>query len=258
MLRMRQIALIASDLQLIQNQFESLFKLSVCHRHPGVAKFGLENFLMPISNSFLEVVAPFTDDSAGARYLTARNGDSGYMVIMQTDDIVGARTRVTELGIRLILDGKGSSESTDGIQLHPKDLPGAIAELRWNEGDSVLDGPWSPAGDNWQPFRNTDIIESIIGAEISAYVPEILASQWSAVLDIPTARTEQHGLHIQLDDAILRFVQVRDDRGEGLSQLDFMINDVHHVRARGDALGLLQNPNLLEVCGIEINLIESS
>ena len=63
------------------------------------------------------------------------------MVIMQCGDIAARRARVADLGIRLITDG--GNDQTDGIQLHPKDVPGAIAELRWNTGD---DQCWTAPG----------------------------------------------------------------------------------------------------------------
>lgn len=142
MLRMRQICLVAADLDAVEADLSAVFGLEVCHRDPGVGRFGLHNFLMPAGNNFLEVVAPMEGetDTAGGRFLERRGGDGGYMVIMQCDDVDAARERVRGLGIRLVMDaGRGENQ---GIQLHPKDLPGAIAELRQNEGAEDPAGPW--------------------------------------------------------------------------------------------------------------------
>ena len=144
MLRMRQICLVAEDLDLVEGHLRGVFDLDVCFRDPGVGRFGLHNFLMPVGNSFLEVVSPTRPGTAGGRYLQRRGGDGGYMVIMQCSDIAARREHVASLGIRLVMDSPG--EKSDGIQLHPKDLPGAIAELRWNHGDDHPAGPWQPAG----------------------------------------------------------------------------------------------------------------
>ena len=58
MLRMRQICLVAEDLDTIEAHLRGVFGLQICYRDEGVAAFGLHNFLMPIGNSFLEVVSP--------------------------------------------------------------------------------------------------------------------------------------------------------------------------------------------------------
>ena len=53
----------------------------------GVEKYGLVNALMPIGNSFLEVVAPTREGTAAGRCLERRDGEGGYMVILECDDI---------------------------------------------------------------------------------------------------------------------------------------------------------------------------
>ena len=91
MLRLRQLCLVANDLNQIERDLKSIFQLEVCHRDPGVEKFGLHNFLMPIDTNFLEVVAPFEENTSAGRYLKQKGGDSGYMIIMQCDDVKNVR-----------------------------------------------------------------------------------------------------------------------------------------------------------------------
>ncbi len=148
-IRIRQICLVSHDLDRIQAQVETVFGVEVCYRDPGVGRYGLHNMLIPFGDQFLETVSPKPDehDTPGGRYLQRRGGDGGYMVIMQVprDAYLSHRTRVDELGIRLVAE-PGEGEKGVGIQLHPKDLPGAIAELRWNEDEARPDGAWWPAG----------------------------------------------------------------------------------------------------------------
>src|SRR5262249_54981134 len=101
LLRMRQICLVAADLERAEADLTGVFGLEVCYRDPGVGAFGLHNFLLPIGNSFLEVVAPTREGTAGGRYLERRGGDGGYMVIMQCGDVQAARKRAHDLGVRL-------------------------------------------------------------------------------------------------------------------------------------------------------------
>ncbi|MCY3569100.1 MAG: hypothetical protein OXH38_10765, partial [Chloroflexi bacterium] len=59
----------AEDLDMIEAHLRGVFGLEVCHRDPGVGRFGLHNFLMPIGDSFIEVVSPITPGTAGGRFL---------------------------------------------------------------------------------------------------------------------------------------------------------------------------------------------
>ena len=111
MLRMRQICLVAQDLHALEADLSAIFGLAVCYRDPGVGRYGLHNFLMPVGNNFLEVVSPTREGTAGGRYLPRRGGDGGYMVIPQRDDILAVRERVTRLGVRLV------AETGEGVRL---------------------------------------------------------------------------------------------------------------------------------------------
>ena len=79
-LRLRQVCLVAHDIQAVTRQFESIFHLEVCHIDEAVGKYGLENRLLPIGNQLLEIVAPTEPGTAAGRYLERRGGDGGYML----------------------------------------------------------------------------------------------------------------------------------------------------------------------------------
>ncbi len=255
MLRMRQICLVAEDLDMIEAHLRGVFGLEVCHRDPGVGRFGLHNFLMPVGNSFLEVVSPMRPGTAGGRHLQRRGGDGGYMVIMQCDDIAARRAHVAELGIRLVLDG--ANEQTDGIQLHPKDVPGAIAELRWNVGDGAIDGPWNPAGDHWLPARREHVITAMAAAELQSADPSAMAARWAEVLEIPAGSDGDGHPTISLDDATLRFVEATDGRGDGLGGLDVATVDRGHViaTARHHDLDVSEDESVVMLCGMRFRLV---
>ena len=255
MLRMRQICLVAEDLDTIEAQLRGVFGLEVCFRDEGVGRFGLHNFLMPIGSSFLEVVSPLRPGTAGGRYLQRRGGDGGYMVIMQCGDIAARRAHVSELGIRLIADS--ANEQTDGIQLHPKDVPGAIAELRWNAGDEDADGPWSPAGPSWLPARRSRVISRMTAAELQAEDPQAMAARWSEVLQRPLERSAAGAAAIALDDAELRFVEAADGRGDGLGGLDVQAVDRPHIirAAREHELAVSADESLVMLCGVRFRLV---
>ena len=70
-LRMRQICLVARSLAPVVEEIRSVLGLEVCHRDPGVGKFGLENALFPVGDGYLEVVAPVRDgmSNMGAHFI---------------------------------------------------------------------------------------------------------------------------------------------------------------------------------------------
>ena len=90
----RQIALVAHELDPVVEQLCRVLGLRVAYNDPGVAVFGLVNAVMPVGGEFLEVVQPVKDDASALRYLHRRGGDAGYMVILESDDAHAHRDRI--------------------------------------------------------------------------------------------------------------------------------------------------------------------
>ena len=76
-MRLRQIAFVARDLAATTDELCSVLQLDVAYRDPGVAKWGLENIVVPIGGDFLEIVSPKEDHTSAGRYLERRQGDGG-------------------------------------------------------------------------------------------------------------------------------------------------------------------------------------
>ena len=57
-IRLRQIALVAADLESVVRDLHEAYGLEIAFRDPGVARFGLHNAVLPVGNQFIEVVAP--------------------------------------------------------------------------------------------------------------------------------------------------------------------------------------------------------
>lgn len=62
--RLRRLCLVALDLEPVVEDLIAVFDIEVCHRDPAVAKYGLHNAVLPIGNSFVEIVAPAKDNTA--------------------------------------------------------------------------------------------------------------------------------------------------------------------------------------------------
>jgi hypothetical protein len=253
-LRLRQIALVAAELAPIEAQLESVLGIQVCYRDPGVAHFGLENALLPIGNQLLEVVAPIKANTAGGRYLERRGGDGGYMVITQCDEHAPRRRRVEELGIRIV--NQYDSGEFRNMQMHPKDTGGSFFEIdeQLGEGAHDPDGPWEPAGPEWQQGRRLDRVGAIGAAEIQADDPGSVAARWSEIAEIPLITTADGHPALELENATVRFVPCTDGRPEGLGGIDVVATDAAAIMAAAREQGVATGEQQVYLCGMRINL----
>ena len=250
-LRLRQICLVARELKPVEENLNEVLGINVCFRDPGVGLFGLENALFPIGNQLLEVVAPVKEDTAGGRYLDRRGGDGGYMVITQCDDHAPRRSRVEALGIRIA--HQFDNEHFLNMQLHPKDTGATFFEIdeQLGEGADDIDGPWGPAGPDWQRAKNTDRVDGILAAELQCDDPEAVAKKWSDIAEIPLVEE----LNLELDNASLRFIPCSDGRPEGLGGLDLSAPGKLEILQTADSLGLQTGNSQVQICGMRLNLL---
>ena len=252
-MRLRQICLVAPALAPAVAELTDVLGLDVCFRDDSVAKYGLENAVIPIGACFLEVVAPTRGDTAAGRYLERRQGAGGYMVIIDTPTLAEAEARFGALGVRIanpIVHG----DAYRGLQLHPRDTGGALLELNWTQGGEALTGPYHPAGPDWQHHVRHDTTVALLAAELQSDDPAALAERWGRILDRRVGSTTQGDPAIALDLGMLRFVPARDGRGEGLGGIDIAVRDPAALRTRAAARGLPVGPDSVTLCGIRISL----
>jgi len=253
-LRLRQICLVASDLDPIVEELRAIFGLEVCYVDPGVARFGLRNTLLPIGNQFLEVVCPTRSGTAAGRYLDRRGGDGGYMVITQCNDHAPRRARVKELGTRVV--NHYDSGEFRNMQLHPKDTGGTFFEIDEMVGPGAhdLDGPWEPAGKDWQRARRLERVTGILAAEVQCDDWQQVATRWSEIAEKALSKSSGGYPVLPLDNASVRFVPCTDGRPEGLGGIDVACADKAAILAAAEARGAVTGADQICLCGIRINL----
>ena len=205
-MRLRQIALVAADLAAAEARIERELGLERCHRDPGVATFGLRNALYAIGDQFLEVVSPTQPGTTAGRHIDKRGGDSGYMVILEVDDLEPFRRRFDEHGVRVVFEAV--DDGITGLHLHPADVGGAILSV--DRADTWGEWPW--AGPVWRDHVRTDTVNEVAAVEIEADDPSAMSARWAQVLGCDA-----------VDDTValpdggeIRFV-ASGDRGEGVS-----------------------------------------
>ena len=234
---LRQLVMVSSLRDPIVDSLCNLFDIKVSFNDPGVAHFGLENAVLPVGTDFLEVVSPVEENTTAGRYLDRRNGDGGYMVIIQVDDFLAAKQSVKENNITVVWES--DHPDARAIHLHPKQMGGAILSLDWmNPKES-----WKWAGPNWDKFVNTSLVNRFVGVEIQAENPEDMKNTWQSVLNLKSERVT--GNQINLDNTWIRFLEDEDGRGAGVSAFCLEANDNDKLFEKASDLGLVYEDNIM-------------
>lgn len=211
-MRLRQVVLAAADLAATESAIVEQLGLSLCYRDPGVATFGLRNALFPVGHQLLEVVSPVEDGTTAGRLLAKRGGDTGYMVILEVDDLDAMRTRISDAGARIVFEAV--EDGIIGLHLHPADVGGAILSI--DQPETWGEWPW--AGPRWREHVRTEVVTDVAAVEIEAEDPAAMAARWSEVLGRPASGEPPT---VALDEGEIRFVPA-GGRGEGVSAFELI------------------------------------
>ena len=100
----RQLVLVCKNKDEAIDNLCNLFDIKVAYNDPGIIFFGLENALLPVGNTFIEVISPVEEGTTAGRFLEKRKGDGGYMVIIQVDDFLKSKEKVIQSGIDIVFE----------------------------------------------------------------------------------------------------------------------------------------------------------
>ena len=250
-LRLRQICLVARELEPVVADIRAILGLEVCYRDSGVAKYGLVNALFPIGTSFLEVVAPVEPNTAAGRFLDRSGGHGGYMAIFDCSDPERRRRHAEAIGIRVA----NVIEYADylGVQLHPRDCRAAMIELNHTRAGEALDGAYHPAGPDWHAAVRGDRMKALVATEIETPRPADLARHWGSILELPV----RGGVEPRLEPGaggVIRFVAAPDGRTECLGGLRIEVADVARTCAAAKARGYEIDDNCFHLAGVHFRL----
>jgi hypothetical protein len=250
-MRIRQIALVTRDLDPVVDDLCAVFGLEVCFHDPGVEVFGLRNALLPVGDTFLEVLAPVKPDTAAGRFLDRRGGEGGYMAIVQTDDLAADRARLAGLGVRMVWEIAFDDVAT--VHLHPSDVGGAILSL----DEARPPESWRWAGPRWREHVRAERVRAIVGVELEAAAPAALASRWSQVLGRRSAPTSARETAIALDGSAIRFVPRENGRVDGIRTVDLAATPAGREAALAAARerGLPTKDDAVAICGTWLRLL---
>ena len=245
-LRLRQIALAVTDLEVATLQASQILGLGSAYQDPAIARYGLRNAVYAIGNTFLEFVSPITENTTVGRLLAKQGGDCGYMVILQTDAADEARARIDAAGVRVAdqLDRGGAGF----MHLHPKDVGGTLLSVdympRWSD--------WEWGGPDWK--RSATHGEAITGVGINALDPQAMGGRWGEILGRQMEPIDQV-TRIHLDEGELRFAPLAGSGREGFNTFDLHSARAAQLRENAVRHGCLTSEGNIALFGVTIRLV---
>jgi hypothetical protein len=248
-IRLRQICLVAPHLEPVVTDIAGIMGLAVCYRDGNVAKYGLENALMPVDSILLEVVAPFQPGTAAGRFLDRTGGRGGYMAIFCCDDPAGRAKHAAEIGVRTanVID----HAPYHGMQLHPRDCRAAFIEFNHTDGSDDLFGPYPPAGPDWQKSIRKDVTQALTGVEMQSPDPLGLAQHWGRIIGIPVSKDQNGEPQLKLPNCSFLFTAGASDLMSGLT---FRVGDIAAVRDAAKARGCEISGDSFRLGGVSFQL----
>lgn len=249
-LRLRQICLVAPRLEPVVSDIAGIMGLNICYRDGNVAKYGLENALLPVDTILLEVVAPFQPGTTAGRFLDKTGGRGGYMAIFCCDDPDARGKHANGIGVRTA--NVITHAPYHGVQLHPRDCRAAFIEFNHTAGSDDVIGPYPPAGPDWQTFIRKDVTHALTGVEMQSPDPQGLAEHWGRIIGLPVSRDASGAPELKLPNC--SFVFVKGD-SEIMSGLTFRVSDVAKVLGAAKAKGHAVSDDSFELGGVTFRLV---
>jgi hypothetical protein len=247
--RLRQICLVAPQLEPVISDIAAIMGLAVCYRDGNVAKYGLENALLPVDTILLEVVAPFREGTAAGRFIDKTGGRGGYMAIFCCDDPRAREEHANAIGVRTANVIRHAPYH--GVQLHPRDCRAAFIEFNHTDGSDDRLGPYPPAGPEWQNFIAKDVTQALIGVEMQSAEPQDLALHWGRIIGVAAGSSGAGEAELKLPNCSFSFVK---GESEIMSALTFRVTDAAKVRDAAKARGYAVAGNEFLLGGVNFRL----
>jgi hypothetical protein len=276
--RLRQIALVSSDLSKAQEQITHVLGVPIVFEDPAVGQWGLANFLIPLGGDIIEVVAPTRKGTTAGRLLEKR-GDGGYMIIMQTIDAARRRAYIEESGKSKVIFSHPFSNSYPSwggakdegwcIQYHPKGIKGGMMPELDSHTISSRNptplisrfSPWHACGKDYDHYVEVMKANSqlyLLGCDLQVEQqqdPEQAATQWADLFGIPVA-----GHKLCFTNAELVFQPAGALTTEGLRRITVGVETQQQlgaIRDRARDNGLVVDPasSTIHMVGVEWHIV---
>jgi len=122
------VAIAVNDLDAAIRWYEEMFGATVAHREV-VERDGVEEALLKVADSYIQLLTPVSADSPVAKYLE-RNGEGIHHVGYRVDDCAAALATLQANGTQVIdAVPRPGSRGTTVAFVHPKAAFGTLIEL---------------------------------------------------------------------------------------------------------------------------------
>jgi methylmalonyl-CoA epimerase len=122
------VAIAVKDIDAAIAWYESVFGAVVVHREV-VESDGVDEALVRVADSYIQLLTPTRDDSPVAKYL-AKNGEGLHHIAYRVDDCAATLEAVKSSGARVIDEApRPGSRGTTVAFIHPKGSFGTLIEL---------------------------------------------------------------------------------------------------------------------------------
>jgi hypothetical protein len=201
---LRQVGFATLDHDAAVQTAIKLFELGSSFDDPLLEVRQLADFTAPIGPyTYVEVLAPTTEDHSVARWLRKVGDASGWVLSTQVPSLAGVRERAAEHNVRVAVETHALGH--DIIQLHPKDVGGVLLEL-----DEFLPRSgwfWDdmPAAIAAQASRTTKA-DNIVAVDVAVDEPVAMAALWAAIIGIDPPVATGDGAAISFTSRTIRFV----------------------------------------------------
>ena len=288
--RLRQICLLSRDLEWTSNVLTSAFDAPVVFRDPRMAAGGrLTNTHIRLGDSFLETVCPSDlawEESTTQTRLLEKNGDCGYMAIVQIPDVSiasqsmsvqGSGTGIVSgdwnlcpgvpgSGLAGVSSGRyvlgeelpkeAGSVSGVNVQFHPREF-GTLAEIQENWPDHEVfpknKGAYFPAGNTWQNDVDArphgGVTTGFAAVEIAPREgdPKEVCQRWVAGLGAGCFIDPENPTRLHLSGGqTMRFVEPKSETETGVIGVDLWA-----------VPGRPRKFDSISVCGVKWTLVDA-
>ncbi|KAK2767069.1 hypothetical protein FQN54_006388 [Arachnomyces sp. PD_36] len=229
--RLRQIALVAEDLEKAKQLLTYILETEVVFIDPEVEQWGLKNFLVAIGGDIIEVVSPFKPETSAGRLLS-RRGDGGYMIIMQTGDAVARRSFIESQKLAKVIFSREYEESVC-IQYHPKGIKGGVIPELDSHDKSASNpeplmsrfSPWHACGSDYNAYSTVmkrcshlRFVEAVCRLDPGEADTEAAAKQWERTFGTPR---REDGL--VFTNGAVKFIPGEEGKPEGIASITIAV-----------------------------------
>jgi hypothetical protein len=236
-LSIRQVALVANNLEENIKRLSSWLQVkNDGFKDPHIHSLGLKNTVLCLQGTFLETVTPLTTDNTASKQLKRRQGDGGYMVMLQTPPNLLSED-VKRLRDKFKVVFEVNHKELDEIHLHPKDTNKCIFSITETRPASS----WRWGGPTWE--RDASQIGKISGAVLQVDIlNDDCIQRFSHLLNCSPSVVQlgKQAVFSLAQGQRIRIILATDGRGDGLHGFELYMTD----RAKAGVM--------ISMCGVVI------